>query len=189
MKLGILEAEEVEAKDIFTVRTLSAEEQHTFADHVRAQHANYGWYLVPNAVDTEGGDGVDRLKYYRHFSSVAVDGIAALNSATWRRKQLRDLFIQLVEEVVAPKIQSVETKAAVKAAAGNTGVGAGGGGGGRVRNAEADVGGRDARLGGEGGNERAVPRREGDRLVSVELTVGVGIGIGVGARVTVWGNG
>ena len=117
MKLGILEAEEVEAKDIFTVRTLSAEEQHTFADHVRAQHANYGWYLVPNAVDTEGGDGVDRLKYYRHFSSVAVDGIAALNSATWRRKQLRDLFIQLVEEVVAPKIQSVETKAAVKAAA------------------------------------------------------------------------
>ena len=99
------------------MRTLTAEEQHIFADHVRDQHASYGWYLVPNAVDTDGGDGVNRLKYYRQFSSVAVDGILALNSATWRRKQLRDLFVQLVEEVVAPKIQAVETKAAVKAAA------------------------------------------------------------------------
>ena len=56
------------------------------------------------------------------------------------------------------------------------GAGGGGGGSGRVRNAEADVGGRDARFDGEGRDERGVPWREGDRRAWLGLRVGVGVG-------------
>ena len=116
-RLSPEEAEEIEARDIVTVRTLSAAEQRFLADHLRALSSGLGWYLVPDGVDTDEGDGLDRLKFYRRFLHSAVDGTGDLGGAPWRRQQRQNLFVQLVDQCVASRIQAVETKTRVLAAA------------------------------------------------------------------------
>ena len=130
-----LEADEAPylgAGEIVKVRRLTPEEQIQLANHVALQSRTYGWYVIPDGVDNgeiapdDGGGGGSeedeeeeddddkesvgqlRLRWYQKMLTT--------ESAAWRAKQLKQLYVELCELNIE-QISDVVRRGVVKAAA------------------------------------------------------------------------